>query len=64
MTPSEYLRLLLDPIRLAVAGDAATGGSDLEELANRLGVDHRTVAEARGRLLTVKFPRGKLSADS
>jgi len=51
MTPSEYLRLLLDPIRLAVAGDAATGGSDLEGLAGRLGVDLRTVAEARGKLL-------------
>jgi hypothetical protein len=51
MTPSEFLRLLLDPIRLAVAGDAAAGGSDPEVLANRLGVDQRAVAEARGKLL-------------
>ncbi len=51
MTPSEYLRLLLDPIRLAVAGDVAAGGSDPGELAGRLGVDPRTVAEARGKLL-------------
>lgn len=51
MTPSEYLRLMLDPIRLAVAGDAAAGASDPGELALRLGVDHRTVAEARGKLL-------------
>lgn len=50
MTTSEFLRLLLDPIRLAVAGDAVAGGSDLEALADRLGVEKRTVAEARGRL--------------
>ena len=42
---------MLDPIRLAVAGDAVCGGSDLESLAHRLGVDQRAVAEARGRLL-------------
>jgi hypothetical protein len=51
MTPSEYLRLLLDPIRLAVAGDAAAGGSDPHLLARRLGVDQRMVVEARGKLL-------------
>lgn len=51
MTPSEYVRLLLDPVRLAVAGHAAAGGNDIAALAQRLGVDHRVVAEARGKLL-------------
>jgi len=51
MTPSEFVRLLLDPVRLAVAGDAVAGGSDMKSLANRLGVDERSVAEARGKLL-------------
>ncbi len=51
LTTSEFLRLLLDPIRLAVAGDAVAGGSDLDALAERLGVDRRLVAEARGKLL-------------
>ena len=50
MTPSEFVRLLLDPVRLAVAGDAVAGGSDVAALAARLGVDERTVATARGKL--------------
>lgn len=50
MTTSEFLRLMLDPVRLAVAGDAVAGGSDLDTLAARLGVAKRTVAEARGKL--------------
>ncbi len=51
MTPSEFVRLLLDPVRLAVAGDAVAGGSDLEVLADRLGVEYRAVIEARGKLV-------------
>lgn len=50
MTPSDLLRLLLDPIRLAVAGDAIGGSSDGEALAARLGVEPRMVSEARGKL--------------
>lgn len=50
VTPSEFVRLLLDPIRLAVAGDAVAGSSDVGALAERLGVDERAVAEARGKL--------------
>lgn len=52
MTPSDFVRLLLDPIRLAVAGDAVAGPSEAAELAARLGVDERAVAEARGKLTT------------
>lgn len=51
MTPSDFVRLLLDPIRLAVAGDAVGGASEPDALAKRLEVDPRTVAEARGRLI-------------
>ncbi|NND03746.1 MAG: hypothetical protein HKN91_13265, partial [Acidimicrobiia bacterium] len=51
MTPSDFVRLLLDPIRLAVAGDAVTGSNDVDALATRLGIDAREVAEARGKLM-------------
>lgn len=50
MTPSDFLRLLLDPIRLAVAGDAIAGPTEAADLALSLGVDTRDVAEARGKL--------------
>ena len=36
ITPSDFVRLLLDPVRLAVAGDAVGGASPLPELAARL----------------------------
>jgi hypothetical protein len=51
ITPSDFVRLLLDPVRLAVAGDAVEGASSLSDLASRLGVDERVVAEARGKLI-------------
>lgn len=64
MTPSEFVRLLLDPIRLAVAGDAVGGESDLDALATRLGVEPRAVAEARGKLLASGLvTRDGLNAD-
>jgi len=65
MTPSDYVRLLLDPIRLAVAGDAVTGESPIAELAARLDVDERTVAEARGKLLAAGLIRdGRVDAEA
>lgn len=51
MTPSDFVRLLLDPIRLAVAGDAVGGCSPPDQLASRLGIEPRLVSEARGRLI-------------
>lgn len=50
MTPTEYLRVLLDPIRLAVVGAAAQGSVDAGPLAEALGVDRRSVLEAIARL--------------
>ena len=58
MTPSDFVRLLLDPIRLAVAGDAVGGSSEVAELAARLGVDERAVAEARGKLIAAGLIEG------
>lgn len=51
MTPSDFVRLLLDPVRLAVAGDAVAEASEPSALAARLDVDERAVAEARGKLM-------------
>lgn len=50
MTPTEYLRLLLDPTRLAVAGAAAQGPIDATALAAALGLRERDVLEAVARL--------------
>lgn len=50
ITPGEYLRLVLDPVRLAVMGNAATGPVDEKALAEMLGVKERNVREAVGRL--------------
>ena len=50
MTPSDFVRLLLDPVRLAVLGEAVTGAVDSVDLATRLDVPQRTVTEATGRL--------------
>ncbi len=60
MTPSDFVRLLLDPIRLAVAGDAVAGSSDIAALAARLGVDERAVAEARGKLAAAGLMDGDM----
>lgn len=50
MTPQDYLRLALDPIRLAVLGRAAVGPVDSTALAASLGVARRKVQEAVGSL--------------
>lgn len=41
--PTDYLRLMLDPVRLAVLGAAAVGPVEPETLAGRLGVPTKTV---------------------
>lgn len=48
--PTEFLRLAMDPIRLAVLGAAAIGSVDVEDLADRLGVPQHRVERAFGRL--------------
>lgn len=50
ITPYEFLRLALDPIRLAVLGRAAEGQLDVGKLAWQLGVRERKVLQAVGRL--------------
>jgi hypothetical protein len=45
-TPTDFLRLVLDPVRLAVLGHAATGPVDTAGLADRLGVPERKVLGA------------------
>lgn len=50
MSPSEFLRLAVDPIRLAVLGDAVSGPVDIEQLSRALDVRVRTVRDAVGRL--------------
>ena len=48
MIPADYLRIALDPVRLAVLGRAAIGPVDAERLSEELGVKHRTVLGAVG----------------
>lgn len=48
--PSVYLRLALDPVRLAVLGRAAVEPVDAEALADDLGIDVRRVRREVGRL--------------
>lgn len=49
--PVEYLRICLDPVRLAVLGRAAEGRVDVGEIAAAMKVAARSVDEARGRLV-------------
>ena len=48
--PTDYLRLALDPVRLAVLGAAAVGPVDADTLAESLGTDVRKVLGAIGKL--------------
>lgn len=41
--PTDYLRMVLDPVRLAVLGAAAVGAVDAETLADGLGVPAKNV---------------------
>lgn len=50
MTPTEYLRLALDPVRLAVLGSAVRGPIDADVLADELSTSKREVLEAIARL--------------
>lgn len=47
---NEFVRLLLDPVRLAVMGRAAEGNVDIDTLVSTFGADRRTVLEALGQL--------------
>jgi len=45
-----YLSVVLDPVRLAIVGAAVIGPVDVDEIAGRLGIGHREVLEAVGRV--------------
>jgi hypothetical protein len=49
--PTEFLRIAVDPIRLAILGRAAVGAVDGDELADELGEDCRKVRREVRRLV-------------
>jgi hypothetical protein len=49
--PAEFLRIAVDPVRLAILGRAAVGPVDAEELAAALGEDRRRLRREIGRLV-------------
>lgn len=49
-TPVGYLRIALDPVRLAILGHAAVGPVKVAELADRLGVSQRKLMAGIARL--------------
>ena len=49
--PTEYLRIAVDPLRLAILGRAAAGPVDAEALAADLHDDPRRVRREVGRLM-------------
>ena len=48
--PAELIRLVADPLRLALLGRAAEGRVSVDEVADSLGVPKRKAAEAVGKL--------------
>ena len=63
LDPQEFLRLTLDPIRLAVLGEAARGPVDVDPLADALDVPIRKVQEALGRLQSSGLITGERRLD-
>lgn len=63
LPPSAYLRLALDPIRLAVLGRAAVEPVDVEALAAALGVPPRKVLKEVGSLREAGLLTGDLRLD-
>lgn len=61
--PTEFLRLALDPVRLAVLGAAALGPVDAARLAAELGVPEHKVERALGRARAVGVISEELRLD-
>ena len=61
--PTDYLRLVADPIRLAVLGHAAAGPVDVPALSSALGVGEREVLGAVGRLREAGLLTAELELD-
>ena len=55
--PTDYLRLVLDPVRLAVLGAAAVAPVDSTPLAEKLGVQTRSVLLAIVKLRQASWMR-------
>lgn len=63
VTPPEFLRLVVDPERLAVLGLAATGPLDIEEAAHRLSMTVGQVKRSVSRLVEAGLLDENLSLD-
>jgi len=63
LPPSAFLRLALDPIRLAVLGRGAAGPVDIDDLAEDLGVHRSRVLKAVGGLREAGLLTGSLELD-
>lgn len=63
MDAPDYLRLVLDPVRLAVLGRAATGPVDTAGLAGELGASERRVRAAVGKLRAAGLLTDELRLD-
>jgi hypothetical protein len=53
INPTDYLRIVVDPVRLAVLGAAARGEVDVEEVAAGVGVAPRRVLKEVGSLIEI-----------
>ncbi len=62
-TPTEFLRLVLDRIRLAILGAAALGPVDVDALAAQLEVTPKEVLRGVGRLREAGLLDGELRLD-
>jgi hypothetical protein len=63
ITAEEYLRIAVDPLRLAILGAAAVGPVDAEELAARLATPPRRVLGAVGELRVAGLLTPELTLD-
>jgi hypothetical protein len=63
VTPSEFLRLVVDPDRLAVLGLSATGPIDIDEAAHRLSMTVGQVRRSVSRLVEAGLLDEHLSFD-
>lgn len=62
--PTEFLRLALDPVRLAVMGAAALGPVDVESVAAALDVPSQKIERALGRLRGAGIVGSDLTLDT
>lgn len=63
LTPTDFLRIVVDPDRLAVLGLAARGPIDIDEAAHRLSMTVGQVRRAVARLVEVGLLDNELSLD-